>query len=68
MLYEYGVMTMEKQKFTFEQWCKELSRIAFLMGYTYDLVENTGPDCWRDYFNEDSTPADALAEDHRHAQ
>ena len=58
---------MENQIFTFERWLKELSSIAFLNGYTYNLVESSGEDCWRDYFDDDYSPAEALIEDHSHA-
>jgi len=55
------------QVYGFARWLKELSSVAHLDGYRYNLVENTGQDCWRYYFDGDYTPSEALMEDRMHA-
>ena len=52
-------------KMTFEEWCGQLNRLAFLMGMkgSQSFAEDTGFDCWHAYYDEGLTPVDAMAED-----
>ena len=41
-------------------WCARLDAIAHQRGYQPDLTKTTGAECWREYFDEGATPAEAL--------
>lgn len=48
---------------SFDDWLKELDAEAERIGNVQNLVKKTGRECWRQYFDDDCTPAQALAED-----
>jgi hypothetical protein len=50
---------------TFEDWCASLNRWSAKYGYSGGIVQQTGADCWRDYYDEGYTPDEALREDKR---
>lgn len=54
----------ENTTMAYEDWFAEVNRIFALMGYQEPV-----PDCdgWREYFGEDRTPAEAIADDMAHA-
>lgn len=47
----------------FFTWLAELNHIAEASGFGRGLTESTGADCWRPFFDDGLTPADALARD-----
>jgi hypothetical protein len=51
---------------TFEQWLSLLDKEAQSRGVEGSLTNDTGADCWRDYFDDGYTPAEALDEDWSH--
>jgi hypothetical protein len=56
-----------KTNFTFWQWLGFLDGAALTCGWKYRIVEQTGDECWRDYYDDGYTPLEALTEDCRHA-
>lgn len=48
---------------SFDDWLKELDAEAERICNVKNLSTKTGRDCWRHYFDDDVSPADALAED-----
>ena len=53
--------------FTFEQWLAFLDGAALSGGWKYRIAEQTGDECWRDYYDYGYTPLEALTEDCSHA-
>ena len=65
-------MSDQMQTMSFEEWCKALDAHhenlreteAGFEGYGHGpATEQTGTECWRDYYDQGDTPEDALAED-----
>ena len=63
---------MSGQTITFEEWCKALDEHHEHLRQTEDgfegygagsLIEQTGAECWRSYYDDDFSPEDALSED-----
>ena len=55
---------MPKQKMTFEEWFKEVKRIAWCdFYYTLEAVDSFDPDAWRLFYDEGETPGQAIIED-----
>lgn len=48
---------------SFDDWLKELDAEAERLANVKNLSTKTGRDCWRTYFDDDYSPADALVED-----
>jgi hypothetical protein len=48
---------------SFNQWLKQLDRVAKEYGYEESMIKQTGTECWRDYFNDGLTPIEAFIED-----
>jgi len=64
-------MTTEP-KLSFEDWCKALDAYHELLRQTEkgfegygegSAIEQTGAESWRDYYDDDYSPEDALSED-----
>jgi hypothetical protein len=53
--------------YTLEQWLGFLDHAALSVGFPGRIAADTGPDSWRDYYDEGYTPMAALAEDLHHA-
>lgn len=47
----------------FEDWFKEVGRVAVLNGWAKDVVADFDADSWKDYFDDGLTPAQAMAEE-----
>lgn len=47
----------------FAEWCDELNRLSKEVGWMGDLIEQTGEDCWREYYEDGVSPKDALNEE-----
>lgn len=63
---------MSKQRISFEDWCKALDAYhqrlrdteEGFIGYgAASVIEQTGAECWLDYYDDDFTPEEALDED-----
>lgn len=56
---------------TFDKWLTDLRAVIIAdtaYGAPADYIEQTGRDCWRDYYEDDFTPEDAWASDKSHAE
>ena len=51
----------------FQEWLDELDAYAAQLGWPENIVKQTGSDCWRDYYMDGYTPAEAWAEDMSYA-
>lgn len=48
----------------FQDWLKKLDKVAVRNGYsTSSISKETGEECWRGYFDDGSSPEEALNED-----
>lgn len=47
----------------YDEWFRELRRIAFLNGFSPDSIETFDKEAWRSYFGDGNTPAQALFEE-----
>lgn len=47
----------------FDQWCAALDEYAASVGHGDNTVEQTGADCWREYYDDGYSPRDAYDED-----
>lgn len=63
---------MSGQLMTFEEWCKALDAHHEDLRKTEEgfegygpgsVIDKTGAECWRTYFDDDFSPRDALSED-----
>ena len=48
---------------TFDEWLVELDALCEKYGGGKGMVEQTGRECWRTYYDDDYSPDDALRED-----
>ena len=50
---------------SWEDWCPDLNKLAAAEPgrYTADAIENCGAECWRDFYGDGYTAADAWHED-----
>ena len=55
-----------ERKINFEDWISELNKLPNIYG-PGAVTDHTGVECWRDYYDDDYCPEDALAEDEDHA-
>jgi hypothetical protein len=55
-----------KHGVAFSDWCASLDRWAGRYGYGANFVQQTGEECWREYYHEGYSPSEALREDNRH--
>lgn len=51
----------------FEQWLGFLDGAALTCRWKYRIAEQTGEECWKDYYDDGYTPLEALTEDFGHA-
>lgn len=59
---------MLKKEIEFDEWLALLDGHATVLGgYKGSMVEQTGKDCWREFYNDGYTPYDAYVEDLRSA-
>lgn len=52
-----------KEHYSFEQWLGFLDHAALSIGFRRRLVQDTGTECWRDYYDHGYTAKAALMED-----
>lgn len=52
---------------TFEQWLNFLDGSALTCGWKSRMAQQTGAECWKDYYDDGYTPLEALTEDCSHA-
>ena len=64
---EYLRKTLEarktKENFSFENWLGFVDSIYLTLGFPYRVVEQTGADCWRDFYESGYSAYDAVIED-----
>lgn len=52
-----------KEHFSFEQWLALLDHAFLTIGATRRVVQDTGADCWRDYYDHGYSAHEAMLED-----
>lgn len=56
-----------KAHYTFEQWLGCLDHAFLTLGFSRRVVQDTGADSWRDYYDHGYTAHGAMLEDLSHA-